>query len=109
MLDLVTIIYFLSFFTNPMRFFGTSALISSVIGLIIGSSLVFTKIYYGIRDGWAGFHAYEIGNRPLLLLSIFLILLGVQFFMMGILGEMIMRTYYEARDKPTYYIRHVLE
>ncbi|MCK5428458.1 MAG: glycosyltransferase family 2 protein [Anaerolineales bacterium] len=109
MLDLVTIIYFLSFFTNPMRFFGTSALISSVLGFLIGSILVFTKIYYGIRDGWAGFHAYEIGNRPLLLLSIFLILLGVQFFMMGILGEMIMRTYYEARDKPTYYIRLVLE
>ena len=109
MLDLVTIIYFLSFFTNPMRFFGTSALISSVLGFLIGSILVFTKIYYGIRDGWAGFHAYEIGNRPLLLLSIFLILLGVQFFMMGILGEMIMRTYYEARDKPTYYIRRVLE
>jgi glycosyltransferase involved in cell wall biosynthesis len=109
MLDLFTIIYFLSFFTNPMRFFGTSALISSVIGFLIGSILVFTKIYHGIRDGWAGFHAYEIGNRPLLLLSIFLVLLGVQFFMMGILGEMIMRTYYEARDKPTYYIRRVLE
>ncbi len=108
MLDLVTIIYFLSFFTNPMRFFGTSALISSLLGLIIGSSLVFTKFYFGIRSGWAGFHAYEIGNRPLLLLSIFLILLGVQFFMMGILGEMIMRTYYEARDKPTYYVRHIL-
>jgi carbamoyl-phosphate synthase large subunit len=67
------------------------------------------KTLRSLENGWSGFHAYEIGNRPLLLLSIFLILLGVQFFMMGILGEMIMRTYYEARDKPTYYVRHVLE
>jgi hypothetical protein len=38
-----------------------------------------------------------------------MILLGVQFLMMGLLGEMIMRTYFEARDKSPYYIRRILE
>jgi hypothetical protein len=41
-------------------------------------------------------------------LSFLLILVGMQFLMMGLLGEMIMRTYYEARDRPTYYIRSLL-
>jgi hypothetical protein len=59
--------------------------------------------------GWVGFHAYEIGNRPLLLLGIFVILISVQFFMMGLIGEMIVRVYYEAGNKPIYHIRTILE
>ena len=70
--------------------------------------MALTKIYHGLSGGWAGFHAYQIGDRPLFLLSFLLILVGMQFLMMGLLGEMIMRTYYEARDRPTYYIRSLL-
>jgi hypothetical protein len=84
-------------------------LVLSFSGLVIAGSLAISKIYHGIIDGWAGFHAYEIGNRPLLLLAILLIVIGVQLLMMGFLGEMIMRIYYESRDKPVYYIRQVLD
>jgi hypothetical protein len=76
---------------------------------VIGGGLALSKIYYGITGGWEGFHAYEIGNRPLLLLAILLILIGAQLLMLGFLGEMIMRIYYEARDKPVYHIRQKLE
>ena len=68
-----------------------------------------TKIYHGIIGGWSGFQAYQIGNRPLLLLAILLIVIGVQLLMMGFLGEMIMRIYYESRDKPIYNIRQILD
>jgi glycosyltransferase involved in cell wall biosynthesis len=107
-LDLITVAYLLTFFTSPMRLFGSLALICSFSGIVIGGSLALSKIYYGIVNGWEGFHAYEIGNRPLLLLAILLIVIGVQLLMMGFLGEMIMRVYYEARDKPIYYIRQKL-
>jgi glycosyltransferase involved in cell wall biosynthesis len=108
-LDLITVAYLLTFFSSPMRLFGSMALVLSLSGLVIGGSLALTKIYHGIIDGWVGFHAYEIGNRPLLLLAILLIVIGVQLLMMGFLGEMIMRIYYESRDKPVYYIRQVLD
>jgi glycosyltransferase involved in cell wall biosynthesis len=108
-LDLITVSYLLTFFTSPMRLFGSLALICSLTGFIIGGILALTKIYHGIIGGWAGFRAYEIGNRPLLLLAILLIVIGVQLLMMGFLGEMLMRVYYEARDKPIYYIRQKLE
>ncbi len=108
-LDLITVAYLLTFFTSPMRLFGSMALVLSFSGLVIAGSLAISKIYHGIIDGWAGFHAYEIGNRPLLLLAILLIVIGVQLLMMGFLGEMIMRIYYESRDKPVYYIRQVLD
>jgi len=108
-LDLITVSYLLTFFTSPMRLFGSLALVSSLAGLVIGGVLALTKIYYGIVGGWEGFKAYQIGNRPLLLLAILLIVIGVQLLMMGLLGEMIMRIYYEARDKPVYHIRQVLD
>jgi len=108
-LDLITVSYLLTFFTSPMRLFGSIAMISSISGLIIGGILALLKIYHGIIGGWDGFRAYQIGNRPLLLLAILLIVIGVQLLMMGFLGEMIMRIYYEARDKPIYHIRQVLD
>lgn len=108
LLDLVTVSFMLGFFTSPMRFFGSTALISSLLGVLIGSGLALTKIYRGITGGWPSFHAYEIGSRPLFLFSFLLIMLSVQFLMMGLLGEMIMRTYYEAQGKPIYSIREVL-
>lgn len=107
-LDLITILFLLSFFTSPIQFFGSTGLIFGGIGGLIAGVMAVTKVYYGITAGWTGFHAYQIGNRPLFLLSFLLILVGMQFLMMGLLGEMIMRTYYEAGDKPTYTVRNVL-
>ncbi len=108
-LDLITVTYLLTFFTSPMRLFGSIAIFSSLSGLVIGGILAGTKIYHGIIGGWSGFQAYQIGNRPLLLLAILLIVIGVQLLMMGFLGEMIMRIYYESRDKSIYKIKQVLE
>ena len=108
-LDLITVTYLLTFFTSPMRLFGSIAILSSLSGLVISAILAGTKIYHGIIGGWSGFQAYQIGNRPLLLLAILLIVIGVQLLMMGFLGEMIMRIYYESRDKSIYTIKQVLE
>jgi glycosyltransferase involved in cell wall biosynthesis len=108
-LDLITVTYLLTFFTSPMRLFGSMALFCSLSGVVIGGILAGTKIYHGIIGGWSGFQAYQIGNRPLLLLSILLIVIGVQLLMMGFLGEMIMRIYYESHDKPIYYIKQILD
>jgi glycosyltransferase involved in cell wall biosynthesis len=109
MLDLMTVIFLLGYPTSPMQLFGSMAIINVFAGTLIAGVLAGTKIFYGLIGGWDSFHAYQIGNRPLLLLAIMLILVGFQFLMMGFLGEMIMRVYYEARDKPAYFIRTILE
>lgn len=108
-LDLVTVFFFLAYATSPMRLFGSIALISSLGGGILTGWLALAKIYNGIIGGWSAFHAYEIGDRPLLLLGIFLIVIGIQFFMMGLIGELIVRVYYEAGNKPIYHIRKVIK
>jgi hypothetical protein len=50
-----------------------------------------------------------IGNRPLLLFAILLIFTGVQLVTLGLLAELIARTYHESQDKPTYVIREIRE
>jgi hypothetical protein len=55
-----------------------------------------------------GFRAYRIGDRPLLMLSVLLIILGVQFLVMGLLAELVVRTYHESQGKPVYHIKEIL-
>ena len=52
--------------------------------------------------------AQNIGDRPLTLLGILLVVLGVQMISTGLIADMVMRTYHESQDKPTYYIREHL-
>jgi len=51
----------------------------------------------------------EIGGRPLLLLAILLIFIGFQFVTMGLLGEMLARTYHESQDRPVFVVGEILE
>ena len=108
-LDLVTVIYLLLFFASPMRLFGSIALLCGSIGFSIAAILATTKIVAGIVGGWEAFHAYVIGDRPMLLLAVLLIVVGVQFLMMGLLGEMLVRVYYAAGHKHAYHIRKIID
>jgi glycosyltransferase involved in cell wall biosynthesis len=97
-LDLLTIYFMLGFFGRPMHLFGGVGLVSGALGVGIGLYLSGLKLFAG----------REIGDRPLLLLAVLLVMIGVQFLAMGLLGELVVRTYYESQGKPPYYVRTVL-
>ncbi|GAB4524255.1 MAG: glycosyltransferase family 2 protein [Anaerolineales bacterium] len=107
-LDLLTVFFMLTFFTSPMRLFGGAGLLSTGTGLLIGGWLTLAKLYHGLRAGWAGFQAYQIGSRPMLLLAVLLVIVGIQFLMMGLIGEMLVRVYHESQNKPIYTVREVI-
>jgi len=94
-LDLMTVRFLLSYATRPMQIFGLIGLISMLSGLLINVYLVLLKLLTNAN----------IGDRPLLLLGVLLIILGVQFIGIGLIGELVMRTYYEAQRKPIYVVR----
>jgi glycosyltransferase involved in cell wall biosynthesis len=98
-LDLFTVSFLLSYGARPMQLFGLLGLISGGLGVILNLYLASLKLIHGYR--------YQIGDRPLLMLAVLLVIIGVQFLMMGLLGEMVIRTYHEAQNKPIYYIRSV--
>jgi glycosyltransferase involved in cell wall biosynthesis len=108
-LDLMTIMFLRRYSARPMHLFGGVGVISALIGVLIGLYLAWTKIWAGIQGGAEGFRSVRIGDRPLLMLSILLIILGVQFLVMGLLAELMVRTYHESQDKPIYYIRETIE
>jgi hypothetical protein len=82
-----------------MHVFGLLGLISMVLGMVLGGYLTFVKLAQGA----------EIGNRPLLILAVVLLVTGVQLFSVGLLAELLMRTYHESQGRPIYRVREVVE
>lgn len=102
LLDLVTLwflLYFAKkpFYAMPGRLFGFTGAILAGLGGITGAYLSFLKLFLGI----------PIGNRPLLILAMMLVVVGVQSFMLGLIGELMMRIYFEASGRKTYVIREL--
>ena len=98
-LDLLTVRFLLSYSTRPIHIFGSLGLALSGLGTILGLYLSVVKLALG----------QDIGSRPLLLLSILLMVLGVQMITMGLLGELVVRTYHESQGKRIYVVREMLE
>jgi hypothetical protein len=105
----MTIMFLERYGARPMHLFGGVGIIACFIGIVMSLYLAGIKIIAGLQDGLDGFRSVRIGDRPLLMLAILLIILGVQFFVMGLLAELVVRTYHESQGKPTYYVRQVIE
>ena len=108
LLDLITVAFLQHYGHRPMHLFGGVGILSSGLGFAISLFLAFSKIWAGITGGEEAFRAYQIGERPILLLGVLLIILGVQFIIMGLLAELSVRTYYESQNKPVYYVKELL-
>jgi glycosyltransferase involved in cell wall biosynthesis len=107
-LDLMTVLFLRNYSDRPMQLFGRLGIILFALGSLIGLYLTTIKVWGGLTGGWAGFNATQIGDRPLLLLGVLLIILGAQFFALGLIAELIVRTYYETQNKTVYHVRNVL-
>jgi len=98
LLDLLTVRFLLSYGTRPMQIFGLLGLLSMLFGVAVAAYLTAIKFIEGAA----------IANRPLLLLAVLMIVLGVQFISLGLIGELVVRTYYETQSKPIYVVREEL-
>ncbi len=98
LLDLLTVKFLSGFSTRPIQLFGLFGLICAAAGLGLTAYLGFERIVLGVR----------LANRPLVLLAILMAVVGVQFVSLGLLGEMLVRTYHESQAKPIYRVREVV-
>ncbi|MDZ7771694.1 MAG: glycosyltransferase family 2 protein [Balneolaceae bacterium] len=80
-LDLLTLIFVRNYLQRPMHFFGAVGFLFLFVGGVINAWLAVEKIFYGAN----------LGDRPLLLLGVMLMVLGAQFFSIGFLGELIQK------------------
>ena len=97
-LDLLTVKFLLDYATRPIQIFGLFGLLLFSGGTALGLYLAALRL----------FSDYPLSDRPLLLMAILLVVLGVQLIIMGLLGELVMRTYHETQGKPIYMVREAL-
>jgi len=100
MLDLITVKLLGSYSTKPIYFFGFAAIGLWVLAFVMAVIVIIEKLLPPYP------YAH---NNPLLLLSVVLVIIGVQFILMGLLAELSIRTYHESQVKPTYVVREVIE
>lgn len=98
-LDLITVRFLQGYSTRPIQIFGRWGILLGGLGFILALWLSFEKLVLG----------QSIANRPALILSVLLMLMGVQLVSIGLLGEMTVRTYYEGQNKPIYAIREIVD
>ncbi|MGC9502450.1 glycosyltransferase family 2 protein [Baaleninema sp.] len=98
LMDLLTVFFMKKFLTRPMHVFGFFGITCTFAGIALGGYLTFLKLALG----------QDIGDRPLLTLSILLVLAGIQLFSFGLLAELVMRTYHESQKRPIYRVREVI-
>lgn len=96
-LDLITVRFMQSYLTKPMQVFGLGGLASSAVGFGLCLYLAVEKLVF----------ATPIGSRPLLLLGVLLIVVGVQLVSLGLVADVLSRTYHESQGKRPYHVRAV--
>ncbi|HEV8426854.1 MAG TPA: glycosyltransferase family 2 protein [Pyrinomonadaceae bacterium] len=96
--DLMTIKFMASYQTKPIYVFGTFGMLAFVISLFSGLYAVFLKL----------FHKADFVQTPLPVLCVVMFAVGVQFLLMGLLAEMLVRTYHESQSKAIYAVRERL-
>jgi glycosyltransferase involved in cell wall biosynthesis len=97
-LDLITVKFLVDYATRPIHVFGSIGLVSGFVGFMLAIILTLQRQLYGM----------PLADRPLLLLAVLLIFVGVQFVTIGLVAEMLARTYHESQNKPTYYVRKII-
>ena len=97
-LDLMTVKFLHTYVTRPMHVMGTAGMISIGLGTICLFVTVLMKQITGL---------WMTGN-PFLILGVMFVMIGVQFFSMGLIGELTTRTYFESQGKRAYLVRNTL-
>jgi glycosyltransferase involved in cell wall biosynthesis len=93
--DLMTIKFMASYQTKPIYVFGTFGVLAFLVSLLASLYAVFLKV----------FHKADFVQTPLPILAIVMFAVGIQFLLMGLLAEMMVRTYHESQAKSIYAVR----
>lgn len=97
-LDIITVKFLLSYSQSPIQIFGVLGLFSATAGFIMTAYLIIMRIFFN----------QSLSERPLFILSIFMIFIGIQLITMGLLAEVLMRVHHEVRNRSTYVVKEMI-
>jgi glycosyltransferase involved in cell wall biosynthesis len=96
-LDILTVFFLVRFTKKPLRFFGTIGFLAASVGVVFTLVLVIQRLFFGMG----------LADRPALLLGSLLIVLGVQTFALGLIGELIIFTH--GNKMKEYSVRRIID
>lgn len=94
-LDLMTVKFLMAYSTKPIQLFGKWGCYTIFLGILTGSMTLYMKLIDHV----------SMNRNPLLVLTLFLLFMGIQFIVLGLLGELNARTYFESQGKPIYTVK----
>ena len=97
-LDIITVKFLLSYSQSPIQIFGLLGLSSGLFGFIVTAYLIIMRLFFN----------QPLADRPLFILSIFMIFIGVQLITIGLLAEVLIRVYHKVQDRSTYVIKDII-
>ncbi|OFW49194.1 MAG: glycosyl transferase [Actinobacteria bacterium RBG_13_35_12] len=97
-LDIITVKFLLSYSQSPIQMFGLLGLFSGTVGFIVTAYLIIMRLFFN----------QSLSDRPLFVLSIFMIFIGVQLITIGLLAEVLIRVYHKVQDRSTYVIKDII-
>jgi len=98
LLDLITVKFLADFSTKPLYMFGGIGLVLFIGAVLAGAETLYERFFLGVY----------VHNNPVILIAVLLAVLSVNFVLMGLLAELIVRTYHESQGKPIYHVRETL-
>lgn len=97
-LDLMTVKFLLNYSTKPIQMFGKMGIYTLVAAFISGGTTLYMKL----------FENTSMNRNPLFILTALLFFMGIQFIVLGLLGELSARTYYETQGKSIYVVKETV-
>ena len=98
-LDLLLVTFWQRYSLRPMHIFGALGLLLAIAGIVLGGYLGVERIFFGVG----------LADRPLLLLAILMVIVGIQFIVFGVLADIMIRVYYGQGGRKNYTIEKVIE
>ena len=99
LLDLISIKFLLDYSTRPLQFFGRIGLLAAGAGFLMGTFLLAKKVFLH--------EAIMLEHGPMLFTAMVLVISGIQLLSLGLVGEMLSRTYYESQNKAIYTVMEI--
>ena len=96
LIDLLTVFFLIKFTKKPLRFFGLTGSVILVVGLLVTSYLVINRLLFGVA----------LSDRPLFLIGILFLVLGLQIFAIGLVGEIVIFTH--AKELKEYTVEEII-
>jgi hypothetical protein len=96
---MISVWFWKKYANRPLHLFGAGGLIIFFVGIVSGAALVVARVFYDV----------PMSNKIWPLIAVFMVLMGIQLFIFGLLADIAVKNYYKAQGKLNYKIREIVE